>query len=603
MASSPDETVTSEATDLEALSREELVDLVRRERRTRAEQTARLEESARQLAQSVEARTRALSVVDDRLREESASRQLAEAQVREGEARYRAVVESQTELICRFAPDGAIDFINEALCTFFGRPRQALLSQGFHDLIAAADRAAVDGALSQTRHSRSPAVLETRVARPRGEERWVRWTLRAIGDTEGGIVEYQAVGADITETKALELQVRQRQQALEAIYSLATRWNQDLAEVCARAAAALAGLLDCRTVCILQARGQSLSTLVRLQDGQLQDGKEEAPHPGPCHHLWARGEPLAFRKTDAAISEEAARRCLCAGGTRSFAGAPLMDSEGGILGLVCALDPEPEKLDEGALHLLEIFAPYIAFQLENDQLQRRLQAHQQSQLLGQIAASVAHEVRAPLNAIQVSTEVLEKALAKGKEPGKYFGRIRRQVDRLSTLMGDLLELRRPVADKERRPVRLLTLCRSALDIWRHGADGDGRSVEVDAADEAGAAARVLVDAERTAQVLLNLLQNAAAHSEPATAIRLETAVADGWGVLRVVDEGAGIPEEKLEEILEPFVTTRPGGTGLGLCIVKSIVERQGGTVALRNNRHGPGCTAEVRLPLHKEPEA
>jgi signal transduction histidine kinase len=280
-----------------------------------------------------------------------------------------------------------------------------------------------------------------------------------------------------------------------------------------------------------------------------------------------------------------------------------MDSEGGILGLVCALDPEPEKLDEGALHLLEIFAPYIAFQLENDQLQRRLQAHQQSQLLGQIAASVAHEVRAPLNAIQVSTEVLEKALAKGKEPGKYFGRIRRQVDRLSTLMGDLLELRRPVADKERRPVRLLTLCRSALDIWRHGADGDGRSVEVDAADEAGAAARVLVDAERTAQVLLNLLQNAAAHSEPATAIRLETAVADGWGVLRVVDEGAGVPEEKLEEILEPFVTTRPGGTGLGLCIVKSIVERQGGTVALRNNRHGPGCTAEVRLPLHKEPEA
>ncbi len=70
----------------------------------------------------------------------------------------------------------------------------------------------------------------------------------------------------------------------------------------------------------------------------------------------------------------------------------------------------------------------------------------------------------------------------------------------------------------------------------------------------------------------------------------------------IVDEGTGIPEENLSKIFDPFFTTTRSGIGLGLSIVKTIVDQHNGTITIRNNTPSPGCTAEVRLPLVQSEE-
>jgi signal transduction histidine kinase len=109
------------------------------------------------------------------------------------------------------------------------------------------------------------------------------------------------------------------------------------------------------------------------------------------------------------------------------------------------------------------------------------------------------------------------------------------------------------------------------------------------------------DGTRLQQVFINLLDNAAQHTPPGGRVLLEVLEPEGgFGVVRVVDQGPGIPEADRERVFAPFFTTRKKGTGLGLSIVKHIVEAHEGLATIANNDPPPGLTAEVRLPLAGE---
>jgi signal transduction histidine kinase len=139
-------------------------------------------------------------------------------------------------------------------------------------------------------------------------------------------------------------------------------------------------------------------------------------------------------------------------------------------------------------------------------------------------------------------------------------------------------------------------CRNTVGEWQSGSSPE-RGIVFHMADEAKALS-IRGDAFRLSQALTNLLNNAAAHTPSAGSIefRLEATPA-GEARIRIVDAGEGIPPEKLEEVFSPFYTSRRGGTGLGLNLVRRIVEQHDGTVALYNNGDRPGCTAEILLPL------
>ena len=278
----------------------------------------------------------------------------------------------------------------------------------------------------------------------------------------------------------------------------------------------------------------------------------------------------------------------------------MADREGRLLGLVCALDYEERVLSEDEIHVVEIFARYIGKEVERAQIERDLQESQRLKALGQLASGVAHEVRNPLSAILAMTGALEASLGGARDYRHYFERISAQVNRLSNLMRDLLDLGKPLqrARAERRPISWI--CSGAMEVWRQAAPQRTQSVRLTDSPRAKEAL-VVGEVTKLQQVFVNLLDNAAQHSPDGSEIVLSVLPPQSGAVrAQVRDRGTGIAPEELPRVYDPFFTTRRKGTGLGLSLVKSIVEGHGGTVRIWNGRPPPGCTVEVALPIAEE---
>ena len=153
-------------------------------------------------------RTVALARANDQLRAEITEREQAEKALRKSEEHYRAVVEDQTELICRFTPDTQLTFVNDAYCRYFDTSREDLLGRSFLPLLPEEERPAARAhAASLSTHPRLTSYEHTVLA-ANGEVRWIQWTGHALLDERGNVVECQWVGRDITQQKRLEEKLR-----------------------------------------------------------------------------------------------------------------------------------------------------------------------------------------------------------------------------------------------------------------------------------------------------------------------------------------------------------------------------------------------------------
>jgi len=212
--------------------------------------------------------------------------------------------------------------------------------------------------------------------------------------------------------------------------------------------------------------------------------------------------------------------------------------------------------------------------------------------LGELMAGVAHEIRNPLTSIRGFVQFLE-ACDDVREWRRYSPEIIRQVDSLNRIITELLEFGRP-RPPAIRPVQLNDLVHEVTRLAGHKANVQLRL--------ALCAELPLIEADGEAlkQALLNLLINAMQAVETLGTARSETHVeADGATVaVAISDDGAGILPEDLEKIFDPFFSTKPQGTGLGLAMVHRIVDAHHGTVAM-TSRPGAGTVATMRLPrLH-----
>lgn len=138
------------------------------------------------------------------LAEDITERKRAQQALELSEAQYRAIVEDQTELICRSLPNGRLIFVNEAYCRYFGLPKEEILQEGYEIPIHPEDQAWVKSQLGRLSPGNPSCALEYRVVMPNQDIRWLQWTHRAIFDNFGVIVYYQSVGRDITEQKKVQ---------------------------------------------------------------------------------------------------------------------------------------------------------------------------------------------------------------------------------------------------------------------------------------------------------------------------------------------------------------------------------------------------------------
>lgn len=138
-----------------------------------------------------------------------------EVALKKSEEMYRTLVEDQTELICRFLPDGTLTFVNEAYSRYFGRSREDLVGMSFLPMIPEEDREGVRDHLASLSRDRPTAAFIHRVVLPDGEVRWIQWTNRAILGGGGEVTEFQSSGEDITERRAAEEALKESEERLK----------------------------------------------------------------------------------------------------------------------------------------------------------------------------------------------------------------------------------------------------------------------------------------------------------------------------------------------------------------------------------------------------
>ncbi len=238
------------------------------------------------------------------------------------------------------------------------------------------------------------------------------------------------------------------------------------------------------------------------------------------------------------------------------------------------------------------------------QLEQELFEAKKLEIVGQLAGGVAHEVRNPLNALLSISEALflEREIAENPEYEPYIKHIRAQVGRLSKLMKDLLDLGKPIMPEAIHPVSLVQVLKDVVSLWNMTDQANKQTVSC-AIDDAARTLMVNADSTRLQQALLNLVENASQHSPRDSDIVVTVrGPLSGTVVVQVRDSGRGIAPEKLEKVFDPFFTTRTGGTGLGLPLVKHFIESMGGEVRIGNNDPPPGCTAKIVLNIARKME-
>jgi PAS domain S-box-containing protein len=208
--------------------------------------------------------------------------------------------------------------------------------------------------------------------------------------------------------------------------------------------------------------------------------------------------------------------------------------------------------------------------------------------LGQIAAVVAHEVRNPLAGLRASLQILDGRTQDARSRDVIAAMIQR-IDGLNDKVNDLLLYARPKTP-QLQAIDLRAMLQETAATARAATAEAGPPMEIQGAADL----RVQADPDMLRAALLNLLINA---SQAGGTHPIEVACTSSGATCGVTisDRGPGIPEEIRDRVFEPFFTTRTSGTGLGLAVVRRLVELQDGTIAL-HPRDGGGTVAEITLP-------
>ena len=505
-----------------------------------------------------------------------------EEQLRESEARYRLIVENQTEFIVKWRPDGTRTFVNEHYCELFCLAQGECIGTTFFSLVSPEHRdQIVDRVASLTPDSAE--FTEEHISYSRLGPRWQQWTTRGIFDEYGGLVELLSTGRDITERKAAEDKLRESQTHLLASQRIASigSWELDV---------------------------------VSIDDPERNSVRWSAE----CHRLLGYGSDdvkmstTAFYRRvhpeDRAKVREAVSRAFYDGLPYSIDYRIVLED-----GTERILHEQAERaLDSTSGGLVKFFGTTQDI-TDRVRLEEQLRQSQKMQAIGQLAGGVAHDFNNLLTVIHGYSEMLLKDRDNDSIRDELTA-IRDAGERAAQLTRQLLLFSRQ-AVFEPRELDLNDLVQR-VGVMLRRLIAEDIELQVTLASSVPA---IKADPSQIEQLVMNLALNGRDAIERDGRLSISTGVASfddafcranpeyrpgRFVQVTVADNGSGMTPHTKAHLFEPFFTTKgPGkGTGLGLATVYGIVQESRGFIVVKSDV-GTGTTMKVFLPSLDKPAA
>jgi PAS domain S-box-containing protein len=492
-------------------------------------------------------------------------RQRAERALRLSEERYRMVLESQTEMVCRYRADSTLTFVNEAYCRFFGKTREELLGSSFLTLIPESLHDEVRRTVCKIIEQKSPISNEHQVIRPDGSVGWMEWVDYPVFNERGGLDELQGIGRDISERWHAREALRQSEERFVGIF-----------------------------------RGCPVAIgIIRQSDGRLVEVNPSWERFFEIDREHAIGSsPVELGLLGSKESEKRFQAFLASGQALNGFEQPVVTPRGETRWM--SMSCELISLAGEACFVVMIKDVTGQKQLE-DARPGGVQAMRLA-VLGELTASIAHEINQPLGAILGNAETAEFLLATEDPPIGELRLILADIRRDDLRASEVIKRVRILVGKREFRMEPRFLNEILADVTRlvtH--DSMARGVTLVTELEMNLPP-VSCDAAQIEQVVLNLILNAmdalrgVAPASRRVLLRSSRLPGDELEAC-VVDNGHGIAPEKLDRIFDSFFSTKDQGMGLGLALARSIAESHGGRLTAENNAGG-GATFRLILPVH-----
>jgi PAS domain S-box-containing protein len=551
------------------------------------------------------------------------------ATLRDSERRFRTTFERAAVGIAVADPNYRFLEANPKFCEILGYSRNELCALTFHDITHPDDVVETHAEVRRLLAGEIPHyVLEKRYVRKDSSVVWSRTTVTLQRDADGNPDSFIGVIEDITDRKRTEESLREETRVLELLQATGTAIAAQLdlralVQSVTDAATQLSGArFGAFFYNVMNSQGQALRLFTL--SGAPREAFEPLgmPRNTPVFAPTFRGEAVV-RSSDITRDPRYGTMLPDRGmppghlPVRSYLAVPVVSRSGEVIGSLLFGHPEPGMFTPRAERLVAGMAAQAAIAIDNARLYEA--AHQEiarreraeaalrdaDRRKDEFLATLAHELRNPLAPIRQAALISQAPGASEAQKRWSHDVINRQVRHMALLLDDLLDISRITRGTlELRPAMtdLASVIDSAVETARPAIDAKRHLLSVQIPPEP---VEFAADTLRLAQVLSNLLTNAAKYTDPDGQITLRAACTHEFITISVIDNGIGLSQESLPGLFAMFSQVKSsssrseGGLGIGLALAKGLVELHGGTIEARSAGVEAGSEFIVQLPLRR----
>ena len=548
-------------------------------------------------------------------------RKRADEAIRQSESRLRQLADAMPQIVFTRGPDGEVDYINRRWYEYSGAAVEQPIVKTWADAVHPDDLEGTQLRWQEAVTAGSLFDAEYRLRRKDGHYRWHLSRVIPVRNQHGQVVKWIGTLTDIHDRKEAEAEREEllaREQLARAEAEHAAKSIRRLQAVTDSTLGrfALEDLLremlrrvrellevDSAAILLLTEDGRSLTVRAAIGFEEEAAGLGVPIGEGTDGSIAAQRTPLIVEDIGAVsvVSPVLRQRA------RSLIGAPLIVEER-LIGVIHADTIRARRFTESDLRLLQLTADRIALAIEQTRLYEveklaRLQAEESNRMKDEFLALVSHELRSPLNAMLGYARLLRFGPLDAQRIRNAVDVIERGGRTQTQLIDDLLDTARIISGKLRLevgPVNLGHVIEDAIQTIYPAANAKDITIKTDLDPNID---QITGDVQRLQQVVWNLLSNAVKFTPTGGHVETVLARVDPHICITVRDTGKGISRDFLPYIFDRFrqadasSTRRHGGLGLGLSLVKYLVELHGGTIEAWSDGEGKGATFKVLLPV------